>query len=390
MTGPNSATLSAESANGDDGDNLSVFDLLLPLAEHVRLLIVAPLVIGLVALGVAYLLPPTYTARATFLTPQPQNSAASALASLGPLAGIAGNAVGVRTAADQYVSLMQSANIGDRIIDRFKLMTVYDVPLRTDARRRLTQSARIALGKKDGLVMVEIDDADPQRAADMANAHIEELRRLTASLAVTEAQQRRIFFEAQLKQTRDNLAQAQESLQSSGFTQGALRAEPRAAAESYARLRAEATATEVRLQALRGALSDSTPEVKAELATLGALRAQLARAEQGNDAASGPGYVGKYREFKYQETLFELFARQYELARVDESRDGTLIQVVDAATPPERKTGPKRGIIAIVATVAAFFAVLLFVVVRDLWRNHLVRELAAARLRRLKAAAPAL
>jgi len=231
------------------------------------------------------------------------------------------------------------------------LTEVYGVGLRTDARKELASSVRIALGKKDGLITIEVDDKSPQRAADIANLYVDELQKLMGRLAVTDAQQRRVFFERQLQQSRDKLAQAQQALQASGFSPGALKAEPKAAAESYARLRAEATADEVKLQALRGALADNTPEIRQQLATLAALRDQLTRAEQATADGTGPDYVSKYREFKYQEALFELYARQFELARADESREGALIQVVDAAQPPERKSKPRRGV-AVLSAVA--------------------------------------
>jgi len=367
-------------------DDVSLLDLALPLVEHLKLLVVGSLAAGLLALGITYLIAPTFTARTSLLPPQQQqSSAASALASLGALAGLAGSAANIKSPAEQYVALMQSATVADRLIDQFKLMAVYDTKYRVDARKELASNVRMNVGKKDGLISVEVDDENPQRAADMANRHVEELRRLTSQLALTEAQQRRVFFEAQLQQTRDKLTQAQQALQASGFNAGALKAEPKAAAEGYARLKAEATAAEVRLRTLRRGLAEDTPEVQQQQAMLAALRAQLAKAEQATDSAGGPDYIGKYREFKYQETLFELFARQYELARVDESREGALIQVVDTATPPERKSKPKRALIAIVAMLATLLVLSTFVVIRHFWRQSASEPHTAEKLARLRA-----
>lgn len=324
------------------------------IRARLRLLIAGPLLAGLAGLGTSMLVTPTFTAATSFLPPQSsQGAATSALASLGSLASLAGGAAGVRNSADQYVALMQSVTVSDRLIDQFKLMSVYDEKYRIDARKELARNVRASIGKKDGLISLEVDDASPQRAADIANRYIEELRLLTSTLAVTEAQQRRVFFDRQLQQSRDHLVQAQQALQASGFNPGALKAEPKAAAEGYAKLKAEATAIEVRLQVLRGSLVDDTPEVRQQQAALNALRGQLARAEQATDVAAGPDYIGKYREFKYQETLFELYARQFELARVDESREGALIQVVDRATLPEKKSRPRRAFWALVPAVAA-------------------------------------
>ena len=355
----------------DDGtDEISLLDLALVVAENLRLLIIGPLLVGLAALGISFAVPPTFTAKVVMLPPQQQQSAAaSALQNLGALAGLAGGVAGIKSPADQYVALMQTTTVEDRLIERFKLMEVYDEKYRSEARKELEKNTRISAGKKDGLLTIEFDDEDPKRAADIANAYVEELRRITSSLAITEAQQRRAFFEKQLAQTKDKLAAAQRALQAAGINEGAIRAEPKAAAEAYARLQAEITASEVRLQTMRGYLAETAPEFQQAQNQLTALRGQLARREAVNTSGAQGDYVDRFREFKYQETLFELFARQYEVARIDESREGAVIQVVDTATPPERKSKPKKALIAVVATLAAGFALLLWVFVRHALRN---------------------
>lgn len=381
------AAAAAADALDDDDEGIDLLDLALPMLQHWKLLVAGPLLAGIVALGITYLIKPTYTSRTVFLPPQQQQSAAaSAIASLGALSGLAGAAAGIKSPADQYVALLQSTTVADRLIDEFKLMQVYDEEYRVEARKELAQNVRISLGKKDGLISVEVDDEEPKRAAEMANRHVDELRRLTSQLALTEAQQRRVFFESQLKKTRDDLTQAQQHLQASGFNPGALKAEPKAAAEGYARLKAEVTAAEVRLQTLRRNLSETTPEVQQAQTMLGALRAQLGKAEATTDLTGGPDYISKFREFKYQETLFELFARQYELARLDESREGALIQVVDVAKPAERKSRPKRAITAVATTLGALLLLAAFVVTRHFWRQSAARPEKAAKLAQLRAA----
>jgi uncharacterized protein involved in exopolysaccharide biosynthesis len=376
-----------EGFQDEDDAGIDLLDLALPLLQHWKLLVAAPLLAGVVALGGTYLIQPSFTSRTVFLPPQQhQSAAASALASLGALSGLAGAAAGVKSPADQYVALLQSVTVADRLVDEFKLMQVYESKFRFQARKALAENARVTLGKKDGLITVEVDDVDPQRAADMANRHVDELRRLTSGLALTEAQQRRAFFEGQLKKTRDDLTTAQQALQASGFNPGALKAEPRAAAEAYARLKAEVTAAEVRLQTLRRNLSDTTPEVAQAVTMLAALRAELAKAEASTDPSGSQDFISKFREFKYQETLFELFSRQYELARLDESREGALIQVVDVAKPAEHKSKPKRAITALATTLAAGLLLSAFVIVRHFWRQSAARPERAAKLAQLRAA----
>ena len=363
------STNASNTAEMDD-DEISLLDLLQVIVDNLRLLVLGPLACGLAALGISFAIPPTYTAKTQFLPPQQQQSAAaSMLASLGALGGLAGAATGIKSPSDQYIAFMKSVSLQDALIDRLKLMEKYEAKLKTDARQALSGTVRIASGK-DGLISVEVDDKDPQFAAALANAHVEELRNLLGRLAVTEAQQRRMFFEKQLQITKDNLSKADVALKSSGINSSVLKSSPSSAVEAVARLKAGISVQEVKIGSMRNYLTESAPEFKQALNELASLRTQLSKAEQDEPAAKDASdYVARYRDFKYQETMFELFAKQFELAKVDESREGAVIQVLDVAQPPERKAKPKKALIAIIATLAAGFALLLFVFVRNALQN---------------------
>lgn len=330
------------------------------MRERLPLLFLAPTVASILGYGLSFAIPPTYTARAVIIPPQQQQSATSlALQNLGALAGAAGAATGIKSPIDQYVALLQSANTSNRLIEQFKLMEVYDEELQVDTLRELQENSRISAGRKDGLITIEVEDREPERAAAIANAYVEQLRRLSSELVLTEAQQRRAFFERQMQQAKTGLATAQTALQESGIGEGAIRAEPRAFADRYARLRAEATSAEVRLQGMRHSMTDGAVEVQQIRNQLATLHSELAKAESENTGASQGEYINRYRNFKYQEALLELFVRQFEIAKIDESRDGPIVQVVDAASKPERKTKPRRGLLAIGAgtlTLAAMLA----------------------------------
>lgn len=376
-----------ETRTPEDAEGFGWLEVVATLFRYRWLILCGSLFIGLVALGLTYVVKPTFTARTVFLPPPSQQSAAlAALGSLSGLSGLAGAAATGRSPAEQFVSLMLTRTVSDRIIDRFGLLQVYEEELRVEARKTLAESVRITLGRRDGLITVEVDDSDSRRAADMANAYIDELRKLSATLAVTEAQQRRAFFERQLARTKEALTKAQEALEGSGVSAGTLRAEPKAAAESFARLRAEVMAAEVRLQMIRGSLADNTPEVQRQVAAVSALRSQLEALRTSGDERDGPDYISKYREFKYQETLFELFSRQYELARVDEAREGALIQVVETAEPPEKKSRPKRAVTAVAASAVTFVALSVLLICLRLKRLRDAEPEAAERRERWRRA----
>jgi uncharacterized protein involved in exopolysaccharide biosynthesis len=373
---------------GED-DEISLLDLLQTIVDNLRLLVLGPLAVGITALGISYLIPPTYTAKTQFLPPQQQQSAAaSMLASLGSLGGLAGAVGGIKNPADQFLAYMKSVTVQDTLIERFKLQERYEAKTKTDARFALTASVRATSGK-DGLISVEVDDKDPKFAAELANAHVEELGKLLGKLATTEAQQRRLFFEKQLTIAKDKLIQSEIELKATGVSGSVLKSNPASAVAAVAGLQAGVTAQEVKLGAMRGYLAETAPEFKQALNELANLKAQLAKQEKdtpSNSNMSAQGdYVSKYREFKYNETLFELFAKQFEIAKVDESREGAVIQTLDAAQPPEKKSKPKKALIAIIATLAAGFALLLFVFIRQALNNASKDQESANKLNQLKA-----
>jgi uncharacterized protein involved in exopolysaccharide biosynthesis len=371
----------------DAEDEISLLDLLHTIVDNLRLLIIGPLVVGLAALGISFFVTPTFTATVKFLPPQQQQSAAaSMLASLGGLGGLAGAAAGLKNPADQYLAFMKSNTVQDALIDRFKLQERYETKFKSDTRLALTASTRASSGK-DGLITVEIDDKEPEFAAELANAHVDELQKLLARLAVTEAQQRRAFFEKQLDQVKAKFTAAEQALRATGVSSSVLKSNPASALAAVAGLKAQVTAQEVKVGAMRGYLAETAPDFKQAMSELANLRAQLAKQEKDEpaDAAGQGDYVAKFREFKYQETLFELFARQFEMAKVDESREGAVIQVLDAAQPPERKSKPKKALIAIIATLATGFALLLFVFIRQALRNASQDNESAQKIDALKA-----
>lgn len=369
-------------------DEISLLDLLQVVVDNLRLLVLGSFAAGLVALGYSFTIHPTFTATTKFIPPQQQQSGAAAmLAGLGALGGLAGAAGGIKNPADQYVAFLKSRSVQDALVDRFKLVDRYETKFREEAHNVLAYNVQITTGK-DGLISIEASDTDPAFSAQLANAYVEELGKLLNRLAVTEAQQRRLFFEKQLAGSKDNLIKAAQALKASGVNSSALKASPTVAIEGMARLKAGITAQEIKLGSMRGYLTESAPDFKQAQVELATMRSQMARAEMQEptvgEVSSDSDYIAKFRDFKYHETLFELFAKQYEMARIDESREGAVIQLLDPAQPPERKSKPKRAQIAMLTTLGFGLALLLFVFVRHALRNAVQSPVTTQKMIRLQ------
>lgn len=370
-------------------DEISLLDLLQTVVDNLRLIVFGSLGAGVLALGVSFLIPPTYTAKTQFLPPQQQQSSASALIqSLGSMGGLAAAATGLKNPADQYIAFMKTQSVLDAMVDRFKLQERYETKFKTDARKALLENTKIQAGK-DSIIQLEVDDKDPAFAAEMANGYVSELRKLMGRLSLTEAQQRRAFFENKIIEAKAEMAQADKSLRSTGISASTLKSSPLAAVEVVAKLKGAITAQEIKIGGMRGYLTESAPEIKQALVELSILRGQLSKAER-DDPTINVGkledsYVERYRDYKYKETLYEMFAKQYELARVDEAREGAVIQVIDSAQPPERKSKPRKLVIAFLAALVAGFVLLLFVFIRQALRNGAKQENTAYKFSQIQA-----
>lgn len=362
-------------------NEINLFDIVVVLAKHKRLVLGLPFVAAIVAIVVALMLPKIYTATAQILPPQQKESSAAAM--LGALSGAAGGAgslfgqaLGVRNPNDLYVGILKSRTIADRLIERFRLKELYGATTMLSARHALEEVTRITVGK-DGLINIQVDDKIPERAADIANAYIEELDRLMQGIALTEASQRRLFFEKQLAKARQQLVAAELALRQAIDTKGiaGVDAQSRAVVGTAEQLRAQIAVKEIQLDAMRSFATERNPDALRLRQELASMKVELANLEGGRGIGTKPSSpaglenVRKLRELKFLEVTVELLTKQYEIAKIDEAKDAVLIQVVDRAIPPDYKSKPKRALIVTLTTLAAgFLAVLLAFVLEAIER----------------------
>ncbi|HEV6966461.1 Wzz/FepE/Etk N-terminal domain-containing protein [Roseateles sp.] len=335
-------------------------DLIEHVTRHARLLTLVPLAVGGAVLAYSFTLTPSFTATTRILPPQQQGNFAATLNSLGALGNLAGAAAGVKNPVDQYISFLYSETVQDRIIDRFKLAERYHRELKEDLRKMLS-GAVVAQSGKDGIISIAATDVDPKFAAELANAHVEQLTTLINSLAVTEAQQRRRFFQNQLESASKDLASAELALRATGIDAAAIRTNPTATMQAISVAQERIAAQEVKIATMGAVLAPNAFEYQRAQKELDAMRAKLQQLTTSSQEKEKGDFIGKYRDYKYREAMVELYTRQFEAARVDEAREGGAIQVVDVAQPPTRKSQPKKALMAVIATMAAFSGLLLYV-----------------------------
>lgn len=321
------------------------------------------------------MLPVRYTSVTKLMPPQQSPSSASMMmnqltnSGVSSLAGMTGGGLSLKNPNDLYLGLLNSRPVADAIIQKFNLAQIYHTRDMTATREKLAKYTAIT-SLKEGFIVVAVSDKDKKRAAQIANAYTDELRTLTKTLAVTEASQRRLFYEDQLKQAKEALVSAelafQQVQQNKGLVQ--LDAQAKAMIESFAEVRALVAAKEVEVQTLRSYSTESNPEVQLAEQELSSLKAEALQLEKSNHSpgfaemglADIPGagleYLRADRELRYRQALLDILMKQYEAAKLDEAKEAVIIQVVEPATEPDRKSSPRRTLILLLFTVMGLFA----------------------------------
>jgi tyrosine-protein kinase Etk/Wzc len=353
----------------EEDTEIDLSELARILLNNKKTLFLCGLVPAILTAFVMLIIRPTYTAEAAFLPPNPTSASASSLASsalLGQLGGTGAALSGLKDPSLVYVGILGSRTVADDLIKQFDLAKVYKTKRLSQTEKALKARSKFVSGKNT-ITTISVEDHDPKRAADLANAYLTELHLQNDRLALTDAGQRRLFFQQQLEKEKNSLADAEVELASSQEKTGLIQpgGQAQLQIETIARTQAEIASREVQLAALSQGATEQNPEVIRIRSEIAGLTAQLKRLENSSDHEEAGNiqvptskvpeltliYLRKARNLKYHEELYQLLLRQYASAQLDESRSAPLIQVVDYAVVPDTKSGPHRVLITLAALV---------------------------------------
>jgi uncharacterized protein involved in exopolysaccharide biosynthesis len=382
MTAPfdsvvDTASPSAASTAPEQAD-INLVDLLIALGHEKWVLIGTTVLAAVLGVVVSLTSPHVYTARTT-LMPGQQSGGGGGLAGLGNLAGLAGLAglsSAVKSSDEMFIAFMRSQSVQSALIEELDLKNRYQAKTLEDARQALDRQVAIAADKKSGLIAVMASDGDPAFAAQLANAQVEQLSRLMSRLAVTEAQQRRLFYEQQIDKTQKTLVDLDVRYRAAQQKTGIQMASSLAESDMQAgvSLRSQIATKEIQLQSLSQFATRQNPEVVLLAGELSVLRGQLQKYERGTGQSTVTAPLQQealqaFRELKTQEAMLDAFVRQLEVAKIDESKEGPTVQVVDLAIPPEVRAQPQRKKMVIAFAVVGLAIGLVLAILKALMRH---------------------
>jgi uncharacterized protein involved in exopolysaccharide biosynthesis len=354
------------------GIEFDLLDLLLVIAERKTTIILATIIGLFLAMGVVLLIHPTFTAKATIMPPQQGQSSAAMISQLGNLASLTGlgSSASVKDPNDLYMAVLQSNTVADGLIKRLDLMPVYHAKRLSEARQTLAANSKF-MSEKGGMISITVKDRDPRRAARIANAYVVELHNINSRLIIGEASVRRNFFSQQLALEKDRLTDAELALQQTEESTGAIAPTGQTSViiGQVAALQAQIISREVQREALSTSSTDQNPDVIRLNSEIQGLKNQLSQLE-GAQRGRKPGDISlssrslpadqvvvlrKQRDVQYHTLIFDLIARQFEAARMDEAKASPVIQTLDPAEPPDRKSGPFRALWTLIGGILGFF-----------------------------------
>lgn len=368
----------------------------------------------------AFLLPSRYEAKTELMPPDSSSSAMGTLAALtggtgasGGMLGSAADLLGVHTSGALFISILSSHTVEDRLIDRFDLRRVYWVKTYTAAREELEARSVISEEKKSGVLTLVIRDHDPQRAAAMAQAYVEELNRMLVDLNTSAAHRERIFLEERLRVVKQELDRAAKDFSEFSSQNAAIdiKEQGRAMVAAAATLQGQVIALQSELRGLEQIYTPNNVRVRAVRARLSELEQQLQKlggsaSAPAIDPANGEPaypslrqlpvlgltYADLYRRLTINESVYEVLTKEYELARVEEAKEIPSVKVIDPGLAPEKRSGPPRLSITLGGALLSFCAAGAWLFAREAWlhtdaldaRKVLAREIAGTITRRLR------
>lgn len=359
------------------------------LWEHRRFLFRVAVISLLFSALIAFMLPKRYKSSARIMPPSNSSISTAMLAALagrafgglGGIGSLASSFLGTNNTSALFVDMLRSGTVSGHIIDRFDLEHVYHQRYRVDTAKYLAHHTDIVDDKKTGVITITVDDTDPRRARDIAQAYLDELNRLVNHTSISSAHQERVFIEKRLAKVKAGLEDAQQKLSAFSSTHATvdIKEQTRAMVEAAARLQTQMIVEQSSLNSLRQIYGDGNVRVRAAQARIAVLQAQLSKMSgssapladtpvQDNDRATerdenslypplrqlprlAVPYSDLYREVRIQETVFELLTQQYELARIEEAKDIPAVGVIDSPGIPEKKSSPSRRLVIVVLTL---------------------------------------
>lgn len=360
------------------------------------------LVTGIVA-AYSFIMPVTYAAVGSLLPPdgESQGGLSAFLQSAAGGIGLGDFSKGGKSG--KLVDMLKSRSVAELAIEKTGIDSFSY--FRTMTKQQQLDAVRDALWfdmNTNGLVLGGCNiktgyfasDAEKARArhlcADVLNAAFSALDSINRKKSVSRARQTRRYIERYLAVNKHKLDSTQAVLEAFSKKNKILSLEGQTTAivENAVSIGTEISNTEIKLALAQAERSANSPVIVQLQQQLRELRSQYDRIQQGglteSDAFSIPlvkvpeiarQYLNLVRDVKILEQVNAYLESQRAQESIQEQRDVPVVEVLDAAVAPERKTSPQRAFMVVSAAVLAMLLASVWVLVGEMRRNRSHRKI---------------
>jgi len=325
-------------------EGVDLFAITVALLVEWRIGLITFVIAAVLSVLFIWSLKPQYVASATLL-PQEGHTQTDSIAAL----------FSNRGPGALYIGLLKSRSVQDSTIDHAHLLQHFHTNSYESARKVLASKSSFTEGI-DTIIEISVRDTNAQNAALIANAYLEALQDLDDKMGLAQTVQTRHFFERQLEQEKDELAQAEDNLEKTQKQTGLIAPETQTSIglNAIAATRNQITNLQVQLASLLQSETEQNPQVVRLRSQLSQLQQQEAELERGGASPVGAAppagqlpqtnldFIRAQREVKYHDALVTSLASQFETARLNEDFARSAFRVIDPAVPPEQKAWPPR------------------------------------------------
>ena len=336
-------------------------DVIISLVSNLRRTLLIPLITTLGVGVVTFAIEVTYTSEVSFYPPQ-TNKNTIITQKGGVVSDIAQGALSTEKPEEFYIGLLRSRAILEQVIERQDLIDYYDSDNLEDALRTFGKKLRI-YALKDGIIRVAVDDKDAEKSAEIANSFISALSSYSKDVAFLQSERRNRAFEANLNAILVNLEKADEALTAVELQTGMykLEGQEKFILDELAIVKQAIAETSRLIAGMESYATTSNPDYlrkKLELKRLIKKQEELeGNSKKQIDTKTSIPFMSiphlrervtqARRIVHFYDLLLESLATSYQVLAVDAQQDYSVLNTLDKASVPDRKSKPRRGLIII-------------------------------------------
>ncbi len=347
-------------------------DHLAVLVRWRRTILVTCLTVSVATAGVSLIMTPVYRTSAVLFPPSESQGTLgiSAILEKLPVGMLGMGESGV--SATEFVPVLKSQRVAEAIIRRFNLQEAYQVDTREELLQMVDDRLEVELSREQFLT-VSYEAETPERAAEIANAFVEELDLALRHRREQQARDLRRYLEKRLAQAERSVIEAEQAYNAFQKEHSAIDVESQTKAQidAYSSLitstlgemiiRREIAALQmnpdnsrvrqldIEIEGAKEALDGILGGVRPDSSVRAARDLPDIMLPMDRIPDLGLQALRHMREMEIRNLIYQFVLQEYEKSSFEEKKETSVVVVLDPAVPPDFRSRPRRALMVVTA-----------------------------------------